>query len=94
MRSGVDSVDSLSFISIILYHHLSRSYFTCQSPVIDGSNLFIHLSAKNVIYYLGNVLPFNFTNYEMLKLNSNEYIIFFFFQQEVVMNTLKIIHQH
>ncbi|CAB4392317.1 unnamed protein product [Rhizophagus irregularis] len=94
VRSGVDSVDSLSFISIILYHYLSGSYFTYQSPVIDGSNLFIHLSAKNVVYYLGNVLPFNFTNYEMLKLNSNEYRIFSFFQQEVVMNTLKIIHQH
>ncbi|CAB4381149.1 unnamed protein product [Rhizophagus irregularis] len=79
VRSGVDSVDSLSFISIILYRHLSGSYFTCQSPVIDGSNLFIRLSAKNVIYYLGNVLPFNFTNYEMLKLNSNEYRIFSFF---------------
>lgn len=79
MRSGVDLVDSFLFISIILYHHLSGSYFTCQSPVIDSSNLFIHLSAKNVVYYLGNVLSFNFTNHEMLKLNSNEYRIFSFF---------------
>jgi hypothetical protein len=55
MSSGIDSVDSLSFISIILYRHLSGSYFTCQSP-INGSKLFVHLSAKKVVYYLDKVL--------------------------------------
>ncbi|CAG8733253.1 20728_t:CDS:2 [Rhizophagus irregularis] len=47
----IDSVDSLSFISVILYHHLSGSYFTCQSST--GGNLFVYLSFKNIVYYLG-----------------------------------------
>jgi len=92
VSSDVDSVDSLSFISVILYRHLSGNYFTCQSP-IDGSKLFVHLSAKNVVYYLGKVLSIDSTDSEMLILNSSDGKIFSFFQQEVVMNTLKIIHQ-
>ncbi|PKB93630.1 hypothetical protein RhiirA5_440758 [Rhizophagus irregularis] len=88
--SGVDSVDSLSFISIILYRHLSGSYFTCQSPT--GGNLFVHLSFKNVVYYLGKVFSFNATNYEMLILDINDSKIFSFFQQQEVIEILKTIY--
>ncbi|RGB23862.1 hypothetical protein C1646_773893 [Rhizophagus diaphanus] len=70
IRSNINSVDFLSFISVILYHHLSGSYFTCQSPT-DGS-LFVHLFFKNVVYYLGKVFSFNATNYEMLTLDIND----------------------
>ena len=78
IHSGVNSVDSLSFISVILYCHLSGSYFTCQSPT--GGNLFVYLSFKNVVYYLGKASSFNITNYEMLILDISDSKIFFFFQ--------------
>jgi len=88
--SGINSVDSLSFISVILYHHLSGSYFTCQSPT--GGNLFVYLSFKNVIYYLGKPSSFSITNYEMLTLKDNDSKIFFFFQQQEVIEILRTIY--
>lgn len=87
---GVDSVDSLSFISVILYHHLSGSYFTCQSST--GGNLFVYLSFKNIVYYLGKVFSFNATNYEILILDINDSKIFSFFQQQEVIEILKTIY--
>ena len=90
VRSGVNSVDSLSFISVILYRHLSGSYFTCQSPT--GGNLFVYLSFKNVVYYLGKASSFNITNYEMLTLDISDSKIFSFFQQQEVIEILKTIY--
>ena len=83
VRSGVNSVDSLSFISVILYR-------TCQSPT--GGNLFVHLSFKNIVYYLGKASSFNATNYEMLTLDINDSKIFSFFQQQEVIEILKTIY--
>ena len=83
-------MDSLSFISVILYRYLSGSYFTCQSPT--GSNLFVHLSFKNVVYYFGKASSFNITNYKMLTLDISDSKIFSFFQQQEVIEILKTIY--
>ncbi|RGB40828.1 hypothetical protein C1646_752807 [Rhizophagus diaphanus] len=49
----VDSIDSLSYVSIYLYIHLYKGVFTHQSRI--GEYLFTHIPYKEIVYHLSQL---------------------------------------
>jgi len=87
----VDSIDSLSYVSIHLYIHLYGGMFTYQSRI--GGYLFTHIFCKEMVYHLGRLDYIANEVSDMLTISDEARDIFHFFQKDNVFQKLLCIYK-
>ncbi|CAB4374452.1 unnamed protein product [Rhizophagus irregularis] len=88
---GVDSIDSLSYVSIYLYIHLYGGMFTRQSRI--GGYLFTHIPYKEIVYHLSQLDYITDEVSDLLTIFGEAREIFQFFQKEEIFQRLQCIYK-
>ena len=86
----VDSIESLSYISVITFIRITEGLFSQKCEL--GGNLYAHIKSSQVIYYFGTNSSFNYYNSGdfagILSVSQDSLNVYNFFAQKEILTKL------